>query len=442
MVGTAGRKPAAGTALALACALAACGGTTGTVTLDLATAPGSTVLDAVQQLRLTVTDPHQVIEAGRTAAGFDLAFDLDASGASGAVIVEGFDAAGALVACGQSPTFPVAAINAHIVVYMAAPRSIALAPVALPAARSEVSGTALDYGAVLAGGRDAGGAPSTAIAIYNAYDHTLVAGIPLPAARTGVALGAATGGAVYLFGGLGPDGNPTGTLWRFDTTVAPNGAFSTIADRAEFARTDQRIVPTSTNHYLITGTPALGFDLGTLAARTDIDALPAEAATVVPADGKPAAIFAGAQLVRYRQDKFDSLAGSERRNATAAALPGGRVVVIGGGAPELTRDALVIDAATGMISAIPDVLTVARSHPSVAATSRYVIVAGGTDMSGALIATAEVLDAQSLAPITTLPILPRTGVFAVALPTDQVLLVGGTPAAGQIELFTPEPPPL
>ena len=40
-----------------------------------------------------------------------------------------------------------------------------------------------------------------------------------------------------------------------------------------------------------------------------------------------------------------------------------------------------------------------------------------------------------------LPILPRTGTFAIALPNDQVLLAGGTPAAGELELFTPEPPP-
>jgi len=113
---------------ALTLALCACTGTTGTVKLDLATAPGSRVLDAVDKLRLTITNPHQVIEAGRTAAGFDLALDLDASGVSGLVIVEGFDAAGSLVACGQSPRFPLAAINAHIVIYMAPPRSIGLAP--------------------------------------------------------------------------------------------------------------------------------------------------------------------------------------------------------------------------------------------------------------------------------------------------------------------------
>ena len=426
--------------VALALTAGACTGTTGTVTLELASAPGSAVLDGVERLRLTLTYPHQVIEAARTGAGFDLALDLDANGVSGTLIVEGLDAGGTLVACGQSPSFPVAAINAHIVVYMAPPRSIALSPRALPAPRSEVSCTALDYGVVLAGGRDASGTPSTEIAIYTAYDHTLVDGIPLPAARSGVALGTGTGGAVYLFGGAGPDGNPTGTLWRFDTTVAPNGAYTTITDQAGFARTNQLIVPTGAEHYLITGTPALGLDVGTLAARTDIAALPAVAAAVVPADGVPVAIFAGAQLVRFRQGTFDTLTGSGRSNATAAALPDGRVVVIGGGDP-LSRDALVIDGATGMVTVIPNAIATPRSTPSVAATSRYLVIAGGTDMSGAVIATAEVLDAQTLAPVAVLPILARTGTFAMALPNDQVLLAGGTPAAAEIELFTPDPPP-
>jgi hypothetical protein len=427
-------------ALALTLALGACTGTVGTVKLELATAPGSSVLDTVQKLRLTITNPHQVIEAERTAAGFDLALDLEASGVAGALIVEGFDAGGALVACGQSPGFLVAAINAHIVVYMAPPRSIALAPVALRAPRSEISGTALDYGAVLAGGREPGGSPSSAIAIYNAYDHTLVEGLPLPAPRAGVALGTGTGGAVYLFGGSGPDGNPTGTLWGFDTTVAPSGAYTMITDQAGFARANQLMVPTGSERYLITGTPALELERGTLAAHTGIAALPAVGAAVVPADGIPAAIFVGAQLVRFRHGAFDILAGSGRSNATAATLPDGKVVVIGGGEPP-SRDALVIDAATGAVTVIPNAIELARSHPSVAATSRHLVVAGGTDMAGTPVATAEVLDARTLAPIATLPILARTGTFAIALPTEQILLAGGTPAAAEIELFTPDPPP-
>ena len=96
------------------------------------------------------------------------------------------------MACGQSPPFPVAAINAHIVVYVASPLSVALAPVGLGAARSEVSGTGLDYGVVLAGGRDAAGAPSTAIG----PDAELFT-YPRSRRSSAVAVLAATGIAAY-----------------------------------------------------------------------------------------------------------------------------------------------------------------------------------------------------------------------------------------------------
>jgi hypothetical protein len=424
---------------ALAPVVCACSGTVGTLAVELTTAPGSHVLDAVDTLQLTLTRPRQVITAQRTAAGFDLALEVDASGVGGALIVEGFDAQGALVACGQSPAFSVSAINADITVYVAAPRSIALAPVAFRAAHSELSGTQLAYGVVLAGGRDAAGAPSTTIAIYDAYRHTLVEGIALPAARTGLAMAAGGNGGVYLFGGTGADGAPAGTLWRFDTTVPPNGSYSTVTEQAALARTDQLLVPLGAERFLITGSPPLALDRGVLAARTDIAALPAVGASVASADGNGTAIFAGAQLVRYSAGAFDTL-GSARPGAGAVTLPDGRIAIVGGGEPTLSRDALVVDPATGAMTTIADALSTPRAHPSLAATSRHLVVVGGTDMTGAPIATADVLDVVTLAPIATLPIAPRTATFAAALPNDQVLLVGGTPASEQIELFTPEPP--
>ena len=135
--------------------LAGCAGSGGTVQVSLVTAPDAHVLDSVQKLRLTLTQPRQVVEATRSGSGFDLALEFDAVADSGALIVEGFDATGGLVACGQSPKFPVAAISARVAVYMAAPRSFGLAPVALGGARSQVAGTALPYGAVFAGGQAA-----------------------------------------------------------------------------------------------------------------------------------------------------------------------------------------------------------------------------------------------------------------------------------------------
>jgi hypothetical protein len=146
-------------------------------------------------------------------------------------------------------------------------------------------------------------------------------------------------------------------------------------------------------------------------------------------------------MVLLHAGMLEPLPSSASSDASATALPDGRGVVIGGLDPVPVRDALVVDGATGMISVVPDAIATPRSHPSLAATSRYLVVAGGSDATGAPIATAEVLDARTLAPVVTLPILARSGMFAIALTNDQVLLGGGAPASSQLELFTPDPLP-
>jgi hypothetical protein len=423
-----------------ALALVGCTGATGTVAVELVTAPDSHVLDPVQRLRLTITQPHQVVEAARGAAGFDLVLELDATSTGGALIVEGFDAAGALIACGQSPAFAFSALNATVKIYVAAPTSIAPAPVALGAARSGVAGAAISYGAVLAGGLEGSpGAPSSSIAVYNAYDHSLAEGVPLPAARAGLAIAAGTGSAIYLFGGTGGDGKPTGTLWQFDTAAPSMGRFTAITDQPGFARSGELLVAVDSAHFLITGSPALELQLGAttpLTARSEVSGLPAAAA--VSGGAARTAVFAGTALVRFRNDQFDTLTGDGRSDAAATTLPDGRIAVLGG--TPATADALVIDAAAGTVGAVTGALSTARIHPAVATTSRHVVVAGGTDAAGAPIATADVLDAHTLARLATLPILARSGGFAVALPSDQVLLGGGAPAMATLELYTPGPP--
>jgi hypothetical protein len=426
---------------ALVLAVAACSGATGTVTVDLITAPDLNMLDSVERIRMTITAPHQVVETARSAAGFKLALDLDAENASGALIVEGFDAAGQLVACGQSPAFPVSAINASIAVYLARPLSITIAPAVLGAPRSGVAAAAISYGAVIAGGLEGPAdnpAASSSIAVYNAFDHTLTEGLAMPAARADLAIAAGTGGGVYLFGGTGPDGHPTGTLWRFDTTAAPNGGYLPLDDEAAFARAGQLLVPIGLNHYLVTGVPVLEVFRGVLIERTDMPALPASGASTLPADNVPAAVFASLPLVRFRLDAFDTLAGDGRGSAAATTLPDRRIAIVGG---TPSTDALIVNAATGLVITVPGVLSTVRLHPMVATTPRHVVVAGGTDVDGVPIASADVLDAVTLAPVVTLAIRARTGGFAIALPNDQVLLGGGDPASAALELFTPEPPP-
>lgn len=419
---------------ALALALCGCAGSSGTVQVSLVTSPGSNLLATVHTLRLILTEPYQEVQARRSTNGFDLALEIDASNTTAAVIVYGFDVSGELVACGKSPKFPLAGISARIAIFMAEPDSVAVAPVALADARDDIAAAPLPYGAVIAGGRDASGAPATAIAVYNAFVHELDDGVALPAPRSGMAMATGSSGSVYLFGGSGADGNPTGTLWRFDTTVAPRGAFPSITDHAGFARTGQRLVPLGGEHFLITGSPPLELQAGELSARSDIAELPETGAAAAGAAAAQTAVFSGASLVRFRGGGFDTLAGTGRTHAVATTLPDGRIAVLGG--TPGGRDALLIDAATGAVESFPDSLSQPRQDPVIATTSRYIVVAGGTGDQG-WIATADVIDARSLFLQETLPITPRPGGFAIALPSDHVLLGGGVGAPPTLELVVP-----
>ncbi|HEY5945791.1 MAG TPA: hypothetical protein VIV40_09880 [Kofleriaceae bacterium] len=428
---------------ALAAVLAAgCAGETGTISVSLTTAPGSTLLDTVQTLRMTVTNPMQVFTAERTPSGFAIALELPATGESTSLIVEGLDNAGTLIANGASPHFPIGAINGRVVIYMAPPLSIGAAPLSLTPARSELAIAALPYGAILVGGRLASNAPSDAVTIYNAFDHTLGAGMMMPAPRAGVALGVGTGGAAYMFGGFDDGGSPTANLFRFDTTVAPAGAFSDYGVKEGFARAGQLALQIGNEKFLVTGTPAAEFSGldGTVVVRDEVPALPAAGVSLTGNDGKLAAIFAGPDsVVRFRENTFTTLPipTAARADANVVALPGGKVIVVCG-----SRDADLIDAASGTSERVlVGFQAVAKTGCAAAATSRHLIVVGGT-AAGTVDASVEVYDAATLAPLATLSlVVPRTNAVAFALPNDQILIAGGVDASGApvgtLELFTP-----
>jgi hypothetical protein len=426
----------------IAIVLAACQGQVGTLSVSLATAPGSAVLDNAQSLKLVLTNPHEVITAQRDpSGGFSIELDLPASNSTGVLIADALDAGGNLVASGSTPILPLGAVDATVVIYMAAPNTIGGAPVALSPARSDLAAGPLSYGAIFAGGRDATGAAKDSIAVYNTYDHSLVAGLALPEARAGLALGVGANGVVYLFGGDDPSGNPSGQLWRFDTNVSPAGAYTDYGDKTGFARVDQLAVPLGDDQFLVTGTPVAllsGLD-GSMVARTEFAALPAAGTSVVATDGATTAIFAGAMgVVRFRNGAVDMVDTADHTGATVAALPGGRVLVACG-----TGAAVVIDAAAGVAQPLPGVPATARTGCAIAASTRHVVIAGGT-AAGAVADTAEVYDAGTLAAVATpMMVVPRTGAIAIALPNDQVLIAGGTDKNAAptetIELFTPEP---
>ncbi len=421
-------------AAAAAALLAGCtGNETGTISLGLTTAPGSTVMDQVTRLRVTLTSPRQVLVVDRTERGFELALELEANGEASGLIVEGLDAGGALVATGMTPPFPLAAIDARIVVYMAPPMSIGPTPVALASPRTRPSAAALGYGAVLAGGVDEAGGASDAIQIYNAYDHTIATGLPMPSPRAGVTLAPTTGNGVYLFGGTDAGGAATGTLWFFDTTVAPAGRYSQLSDQAQYARTGRAAVPTGGDGYLIAGAPAIALAAAQITEPSGIPAI-SSGASVTGDDRSITTIVvdeATGELIRLRAGAIEPL-GELRRNGLAVALPGRRVAVIGGDAAPL--DAVLVDTATGDLTAVPGALAEAYETLAIAATPRFVVVAGGRP--GGATTAIEILDAATLERRHTASV-DGAITAAVALPNEQVLLLIGT----ALQLFTPTPPP-
>jgi hypothetical protein len=414
--------------VALLALLAGCPtATSGTIDLGLTTAPGSTLLDDVIVLRVELTNPPQIVEATRGPEGFELALDVEATGEAGSIVVRGFDGNGGLIAVGESPEFGVAAINARIVIYMAAPLSIARAPASLLPARANVRGDVLPpFGAIFAGGRDAANAPSDAIAIYNAYDHTLTGGKPMPAARDGIVVATGTNGIVSLYGGRDAAMNPTGTYWLFDTKFAPSGAYLEVRDNPGFTRADQAAIPIGGEKFVITGEPAIDLDVTATTARTDVTGLGPRAASHVTEQAVRTALALDTmgRLVRFSNATF-TLLGVARLGAAIAALPDGRFVVVGGGTVDEANDVLVVDAAGG-ITTIADVLSAPRMDAQVAATARHVVITGNP---------IEILDASTLAPVATRAAIEG---LPFALPNHQVLIVDST--NGELSLFTPPPP--
>jgi len=240
--------------------------------------------------------------------------------------------------------------------------------------------------------------------------------------------------AIYMFGGTGPDGNPTGTLWLFDTTVSPGGAFTSLLDEPSHARTGQLMLPIPAVGYPITGDPALLYN-GT--ALNELGgSLPA-----VGGGGKTtsAAAYVGETLTQLKSGVLSPITGAGRTGAAATTRSDGKVLVVGGGNPQ-SLDGMIIDPDAGTVTVVPDALPAGRTRPAIAATSRHLVVIGGTDAGGAPINSADILDVTTLAPIITVPLDNASGAYAVALPNDQVLITGGAPATSDIQLFTPDAP--
>jgi hypothetical protein len=436
--------------------LAGCPGETGTLSVQIVTAPGSTLLDPVTRLRATLSSPLRVVEADRGPDGFELAIEVEADGRGAVLTVEALDAGGALVANGATPVLPIAAVEADIAIYLGAPDTLAAAPVALDPPRSEIGTGLLQYGTLLVGGRDAAGAPLADLDIYNAYTHTVQAGEDLPAARRGIAVGTSTSGYAYLFGGADAAGAPTGTAWRFDTQAEPAGDYLELDDDPAVARTGAVMAPLGVEEFVVSGEPVVflsGFT-GLAAVQMPMQLPPAAISvqdSTIP--GSPIyTVFIGASagstgIVRLLSEVFTdegAPADALRTGHGLVPTPDDEVIAIGGrtAADGLVRSAVRYAPQSRVATSIPDVLATAREDAAIATNGEVLVVAGGRDAAGAVLGDAELIELATLVPIATIPLLvPRAGAVARPLTNGQIAIYGGVDAAGMpvatIELFTP-----
>jgi hypothetical protein len=447
--------------LAALAALAGCEGATGTLAIELTEAPGSGLIASLARVRLTLSDPRTVVEAAR---GEPLALEVDADGGSGELQLEGFDAAGTRVAIARSGPLPIAAIDAAVVLHVAAPVSVTASRARLDPPRSELAVGTLPYGIVVAGGRNAAGAVVDNVAIYSVYAHDFLPGEPLPAPRADLAVGTGASGWVYLFGGADTAGSPSGSLWRFDTNAPPAGDYLEAPGVPTLARAGAAVAPITRERFLITGAPPALLDGATLSVQglPTPEVLGGTATTIVdPESDAVAVVFGGTGagatgVVLFADDTFREVAAPAealRTDHGAAVLAPGVVGLVGGrdGTDAVLGSIIRVDLSGGAdavaVSTVADALVTPRSGAAVAVSSGLLVVAGGTTADGAVLSDVELLDAATLARRAVLPlVVGRTGASAHALANGQVLITGGRDSAGApiatVELFTPELPAL
>ena len=473
--------------IALALALAGCGGEHGTLTVSIAVPSGTgndPFLNAAT-VNIQVGSPA-LAQATATVSGghfsTSLKFTLK-SGTAGAVMVQALAADGkTVVGRGQSPTMTMSASDTSITVWVGKPGYVGLSGQTL----SQDSGRGRNamaaclipaVGALIAGGIGPTGAPVTDAEIYDEFQHLLDTATPLPTGRMGaVAFGVTeadsdTGAALLAAGGTPA---LTQDLLNFDPSAASGGAWQILASNANLALFRPASIVLSNGSWLITG----GLD------QSDGTGNPVKTAALVAASGSSvtapspmntarsghamiagsfgnqdgALIFGGTSDSTAPAEQFvlsnnsflpvapTGIAGMTGPSfATISPLSNGNVVIAGGAVGGTSVASLIVVTPATLVAEVSSVqLPTPRSHHVALVGGGEIVLCGGLDDQGNVLTTCDVLDDTTLAPVTSRTVTlsgPRYDLQAVTLDTGDFLLVGGisdnagTPAT-EIELYT------
>jgi hypothetical protein len=463
-------------ALALAC-ITACGGKSGTLTLNLVTSPGDDPFVDAASVRFTVgTDASHVTTVPVSMGHFSYKVSFKPSDTTGPVLVEALDAAGAVVAHGQTPYLLLSAVDqGPIAAWIGRPGRVAPAAAALPKAVAETASAYVPgLGVLYAGGRDASGAALSDTAVYDVFTHGIIATAPMEKPRAGaVAAAVATVQATVYGGASSPGFNMAsavdGTIELFDPTVGV-GVWAALPIDSFAARAYATKVVLSSGTVLVSGgVDANGVALSSAglinadgAIKLATVAGPMAAARVGHAgaaakfgDGDGAILFGGLaagavgpvaeRLVGQSFTAYDVGAQDNRVNATATTMPNGDVLILGGrSAAGAEASGLVITPTTpaATVTALPMALSVAREGHTASLTGNDLVVCGGADDLGAVQASCDVLDAMTYGLKATVPLATgRRGHSAEVMETGLVVLAGGLGGDGaplsSIEIYTP-----
>ena len=444
--------------------LAGCDRTVGTISLKLVTEPGSDLVSRVDRVRLTLSDPPEVVEAERDrGGGLSLAFDLEVGSAVGTITFEGFDGGGELIAFGRSGPLPLSGLEAEITIHIAPPESVTRSPETLDPPRSAMGSVALSFGVVLVGGRDAAGEVLGTVDVYSVYTSDLrsedldfrprVLDLPMPRTSSTVALGSF--GDVFIFGGVGPDGLDAHDAWRMRPSLGPRGGYIDMTSDQAHARSGADAAILGPDVFVVAGAPPVRID-GPANAVIAVDPggqppVVGGSATSVVNGGIFVTLFAGEGNgeggVLLAGGVFAEIPGSgelARVGHDSVALPDNTVLTIGGQlGGVLATGAARFRPSDRSITVIPDFLATPRRDAVAVTTDQYLLVIGGADSDGAAIGDVEIFDLDTLEPLGSQAIVPRLGASAEPMITGQVLILGGVDAEGApvaaIEVFTPGP---
>ena len=472
------------TRIVIAClallAIAACGGKSGTLTLNIVTSPGDDPFVDAATVRFTVgTDGTHVTTVPVSMGHFNYKISFKPNDMTGPVLVEALDANGMVVAHGQTPYVLLSAVDqGPIAAWVGRPGHVAPAAAALPKGIAEMASTYVPgLGILYAGGRDATGAALADTAVYDVFTHGIIATAPMEKARAGgIAASAGTDSVqAMVYGGATSNGfgdfsTVDGTLELFDPTVG-TGVWAALPVDTFAARAYPTKVVLSSGAVLISGgVDASGNALasaglinvsGAIMLTTLSGPMVAArvghvgAAATFP-EGAGAILFGGlppgaaGQPVAERTvgqsfSQYDVGALPNRDNATATQMANGDVLILGGKtATGVEQSGIVITPSTSppTVTVLPTALSVPREGHTASLTGGDLVVCGGADAAGTLQGSCDILDAMTYALKSTVPLATaRRGASSETMETGVVVIAGGFGSDGaplaSMEIYTP-----